>query len=106
MLVEDILRADAVVLTVPEPELLVATTISAASRGGRTFESGLVYGLILAQWLSGERPTRELIILGKKENVFHYLDGEGMTSRYPVVQIMPTWEEVKGYLMARTVVPI
>jgi hypothetical protein len=103
--IEDILRADVVVLTVPEPKLLVDATVASSSRGGRHFESGFVYGLIFAQAMDGGRPTRELIVLGHKENVFHYLDGLGVTSHFPAIQIMETWDEVKGYLMARTVVP-
>lgn len=99
--VQDILRADAVVLTVPEDKLLVEATISSASRGGRHFESGLVYGLILAQALDGGKPTRELIILGKKENVFHYLDGLGVTSIYPAITVLPTWDAVKDYLVLK-----
>jgi hypothetical protein len=96
--VDDILTADKVVLTVPEPQLLVDATVASSSRGGRHFESGLVYGLILAQWLDGGRPTRELIVMGKQENVFHYLTGQGVTSRLPAIRIIPTWEEVKNYL--------
>ena len=96
--VEDILRADAVVLTVPEPQLLIDATVATSSRGGRHFESGLVYGLALQQMLDGGEPTRELIILGKKENVFHYLTGGGVTSVLPSIKVFPTWEEVKGYL--------
>jgi hypothetical protein len=103
---EDILRADAVVLTVPEPQLLVDATVASSSRGGRHFESGFVYGLCVAQALDGGRPTRELIILGKRENVFHHLDGIGVAGHFPKVQILETWDEVKGYLMARTVVPV
>lgn len=96
--IQDILRADAVVLTVPEDKLLVDATVASSSRGGRHFESGLVYGLALSQALDGGRPTRELIILGKKENVFHYLDGVGVTSIFPTIKVIPTWEECKGYL--------
>jgi len=96
--VEDILRADAVVLTVPENQLLVDATVAASSRGGRHFESGLVYGLALQQWLDGAKQTRELIILGKRENVFHYLDGLGPTELYPAIKIFATWDEVKNYL--------
>ena len=96
--VQDILRADVVVLTIPDDKMLVEATVSAASRGGRHFESGLVYGLILAQALDGGKPTRELIILGKKENVFHYLDGLGVTSIYPARIVLPTWGAVKDYL--------
>jgi hypothetical protein len=95
---DDILAADKVILTVPELPLLVDASIAAASRGGRHFESGFVYGLILAQVLDGGRPTRELIILGKPENVFHMLDGIGAAARYPAIRNFSTWEEVKDYL--------
>jgi hypothetical protein len=95
---EDILKADKIVLTVPEPQLLVDATVSSSSRGGRHFESGFAYGLIVAQMLDGGRPTRELIVLGKQENVFHYLTGQGITSRYPAIRIIETWTEVKQYL--------
>jgi len=96
--VEDILRSDKVVLTVPEPQLLVDATVASSSRGGRHFESGLVYGLILAQAMDGGRPTRELIILGRQENVFHYLTGHGVTSHYPAIRVIETWDGVKSYL--------
>ena len=95
---DDILVSDKVILTVPEPELLVEATIAAASRGGRHFESGFVYGLIMAQVLDGGRPTQELIIMGKPENVFHMLDGIGAASRYPTIKNFPTWGQVKQYL--------
>jgi hypothetical protein len=96
--IDDILASDKVVLTVPSPEMLVDATIGCSSRGGRHFESGFVYGLIVAQANDGGRPTRELIILGKKENVFHYLDGAGVTSRVPTIRQFDTWDEVKKYL--------
>lgn len=96
--VEDILRADKLVLTVPEPKLLIDATVASSSRGGRHFESGFIYGLILAQMMDGGRPTRELIILGKRENVFHYLDGIGVTSPFPAIRVIETWEAVKAYL--------
>lgn len=100
---QDILRADAVVLTVPEDKLLVDATVASSSRGGRHFESGFVYGLALAQAMDGGKPTRELIILGKKENVFHYLDGTGVTAAYPAIRIISTWEGVKNYLALKSV---
>jgi hypothetical protein len=103
--IDDILKADKLVLTVPEPKLLVDATVASSSRGGRHFESGFIYGLILAQAMDGGRPTRELIILGKKENVFHYLDGEGVTARYPAIRVIETWEEVKKYLQSTLPLP-
>ncbi len=99
--IQDILRSDVIVLTVPEPQLLVDATVATSSRGGRHFESGFVYGLIFAQAMDGGRPTRELIILGRKENVFHCLDGDGATTPYPAIRTLGTWEEVKAYLSAR-----
>ena len=96
--IQDILRADAVVLTVPEPQLLVDATVASSSRGGRHFESGFVYGLIVAQMMDGGNPTRELIILGKKENVFHCLDGEGVTHIFPAIRVIETWEQTIEYL--------
>ena len=99
---EDILRADVVVLTVPEPQLLVDATVASSSRGGRHFESGFVYGLCVAQAQEFGKPTRELIILGKRENVFHHLNGEGVTSPYPAMRVIETWEGVKQYLVWKT----
>jgi len=96
--IEDILNSDKVVLTVPSAEMLVDVTVGASSRGGRHFESGFMYGLIIAQMLEGGRPTRELIVLGKKENVFHYLDGIGDTARLPAIRQFDTWEQVVSYL--------
>jgi hypothetical protein len=95
---DDIIRAEKLVLTVPEDKLLVDATVAASSRGGRHFESGFIYGLIFMEPVSGTR-RRELIILGKKENVFHYLDGEGVTKHYPAIKIFSTWDEVKQYLL-------
>jgi hypothetical protein len=48
--------------------------------------------------LDGGRPTQELIIMGKPENVFHMLDGIGAASRYPTIKNFPTWGQVKQYL--------
>jgi len=98
---QDILRADVVVLTVPDAKMLVDATVAASSRGGRHFESGFVYGLIVAQMMDGGKPTRELIILGKKENVFHCLDGLGSTTAYPAILTLETWEQVKAYLLIK-----
>jgi hypothetical protein len=96
---DDILSSDKVVLTVPEPQLLVDAPVATCSRGGRHFESGFVYGLIVSQALDGGKPTRELIVLGKPENVFHLLDGVGAASRYPTIRNFATWDEVKQYLL-------
>jgi hypothetical protein len=96
---DDIIISDKLVLTVPESQLLLDASIATASRGGRHFEAGFIYGLIVAQAMDGGRPTRELIILGKPENVFHMLDGIGAAARYPTIKHYDTWREVLDYLM-------
>lgn len=95
--IEDILRSDVVVLTVPTPEQLMHLTPHQMSRGGRTFESGLYYGLMLSEFSN----RRMLIIMGPKENVFHFLDGADEAKHYPVVINLQTWEEVKQYLASQ-----
>lgn len=99
--VEDIVSSDKVVLTVPTHEQLVNMTPHQMSRGGRTFESGLMYGMMLAARLRNTRDGRELIIMGDKENVFHFLDGTDTAAKYPVVVVKQTWEEVKSYLVSQ-----
>jgi hypothetical protein len=94
---DDIIAADKLVLTVPEPQLLVDATVASSSRGGRHFESGFIYGLIYADERYG-RLTQELIVMGRAENVFHMLDGIGAAGRYPTIRVIPTWEGVLQYL--------
>jgi len=114
--VEDILASDVVVLTVPTSEQLMNLTPHQMSRGGRTFESGIQYGLMLAAQFIGyglrrdtERVSnvafvsspRQLIVMGTKENVFHFLDGTEEAASYPSVVNLQTWEEVKSYLVSQ-----
>lgn len=108
--VEDIVKADKVVLTVPIPAEAMNLTPHQMIRGGRHFESGMAYGLILATWLDygkarweSEPPEyrRELILMGDRENVFHFLNGEGVAVKYPAIVVKPTWEEVKSYLQSQ-----
>lgn len=99
--IEDILVADVVVLTVPTPEQLMNLTPHQMSRGGRTFESGFQYGLMVATAMTTGTVNRKLIVMGDKENVFHFLDGTLMAAKYPTVVVLPTWEEVKTYLAAQ-----
>jgi hypothetical protein len=96
--IEDILASNAVILTVPTPEQLMNLTPHQMSRGGRTFESGFNYGLMVAAHEYGVFSNRELIIMGAKENVFHFLDGTEEAANLPKVVVMETWEEVKNYL--------
>lgn len=95
--IEDILQSDVVVLTVPTPEQLMNLTPHQMSRGGRTFESGLQYGLMLAAFAN----RRMLIVMGPKENAFHFLDGADEAKHYPAVINLQTWEEVKEYLASQ-----
>ena len=95
--IEDILASDVVVLTVPTPEQLMNLTPHQMSRGGRTFESGLQYGLMLGAYST----RRLLIVMGPKENVFHFLDGTDEAKNYPAVLNLQTWEEVKSYLASQ-----
>jgi hypothetical protein len=110
---QDIIAADKVVLTVPTPEQLMNLTPHQMSRGGRTFESGLIYGLILSMYMGmggkafdaysieSRGCKAELIVMGEKENVFHFLDGTGVAADFPAVVVIPTWEEVKQYLASQ-----
>ena len=90
--IEDILAADVLVLTVPSDVQMTDMPIRSLARGGRHFESGFMYGLIA----SGQK--RELILLGPRENVFHFLDGESCTSKYPAIKQFDTWAQVVQYL--------
>jgi|SRR5208337_3779227 len=93
---DDIIAANVLVLTVPSEKQMADMPVRALARGGRHFETGFMYGLIA----SGE--NRELIILGPRENVFHFLDGQSVTSRYPAIKQFDTWEQVKTYLKEET----
>ena len=93
--IDDILRSDKLVLTIPTPEELMNLTAHQLSRGGRNFESGFIYGLMVAGHTYGKK---ELIIMGKQENVFHFLDGKLEAAKYPAVTVIETWEGVKSYL--------
>lgn len=91
--IQDILAADKMILTVPTDSQMADQPLRSMARGGRHFESGFMYGLIL-----GSSPHKEIIILGPRENVFHFLDGHSVTSTYPTIRQYDTWEEVKTYL--------
>jgi len=99
--IEDILASDVVVLTVPTPDQLMNLTPHQMSRGGRTFESGLMYGLMLAAHNYRMWSNRQLIVMGAPENVFHFLDGVDVAASLPKVVVIPTWEGVKDYLQAQ-----
>jgi nucleoside 2-deoxyribosyltransferase len=70
--IEDIDRADLVVLFSENPE-------EAFVRGGRHFEAGYAHGT-----------KKPLIVLGPRENVFHYLNS---------VVLVDSWESLKANLV-------
>ena len=99
--VEDILAADVLVLTVPTDAQMADLPVRSLTRGGRVFESGLLYGLILAAQISNNffKRDAELVLCGPRENVFHFLDGVGIAAKYPAIKQCDTWSEVKEYLV-------
>ena len=94
----DVLTSSVFVMIAPSADMLVASTVAAASRGGRHFEMGLFYGTMLLE--VGERgyTNRELLVIGKKENIFHHLDGSGVTSDFPAIKHFTAWENLYEYL--------
>jgi len=94
---KDMDAADILVMNTPNEETYNSVPIDILSRGGHHFEAGYFYGLILNQerdifdaqcegYLNYNPVRRKLIIVGKKENVFHFL---------PKVIFCNTWEEAK-----------
>jgi len=92
--------SDALVLISPTDQEMVNLTPHQLCRGGRHVEFGIFYGLMLAECFLKGSTKRSLIILGRNENVFHFLDGKSVSSKYPAVQRFDTWEEVKDYLVS------
>lgn len=107
--IHDILIATTVVLNIPSAEDLKALDIPTASwaRGGRHFEAGFHYAtMMFLEYLPQhiqDRGQRELLLVGHKENVFHYLDGvmqlraDGF--KLPKITTFDTWEQAKNYLV-------
>src|SRR6185312_7568131 len=87
--VEDILRADTLVLFTPTREDLANKEIKLSSwaRGGRHFESGFFYAFTMFD------PDRRFILCGPRENIFHWLDGQGAASLKPNIIHFETWEQ-------------
>lgn len=96
---DDIVAADKLILTVPTDKQMADMPIRSLTRGGRHFEAGFMYGLIYAARKQfGSHSPKEVILLGSRENVFHFLDGLGVTRLYPAIKQFETWEEVKTAL--------
>jgi len=108
----DILLANVVVLNVPSAEQLKDPTMPIASwaRGGRHFEAGFQYATMvflsfLPSWIRS-RGDRQLILIGHKENVFHYLDdlklnGRALDLELPVIPCFETWADAREYLVSQ-----
>lgn len=89
----DVYHADVLVLFTGTDEDFESIPPKSLARGGRHFESGFMYGLMVL----GSR-HRQLIICGKKENIFHHLDCQGVAAQLPCVQQANTWDETKELL--------
>lgn len=107
----DILLADTLVLNTPSAEDLKRTDMNTGTwaRGGRHFEAGFQYATIVFYdylsflWSGGRR---QLILVGHRENVFHYLDdiaknGESLGHILPTIPCFDTWEDAKQFLIAQ-----
>jgi hypothetical protein len=106
----DILLSDTVVLNIPSAQELKTLDMPTASwaRGGRHFEAGFQYAtMVFFSYLPPMiqfRGTRRLILVGYKENVFHYLDDLTRNGRadgflLPSILTFETWEDAKQYLI-------
>lgn len=107
--IEDILLANVVVLNIPSAEDLKSPDMPIASwaRGGRHFEAGFHYAtMMFRDYLPNKiklRGYRKLVLVGHKENVFHYLDG--LNNLYadnvelPEISVFNTWEKAKDHLI-------
>ena len=75
----DINAADVVVLFTIDPTTPFV-------RGGRHFEAGYAFALMVTGYLGG---SPKLVVCGPRENIFYYL---------PQVTVIPTWEVTLQYL--------
>jgi len=111
--IHDILLADTLVLNTPSPEDLKRTdmSISTWARGGRHFEAGFQYATMvffnLLPKRIQDRGPRRLVLVGHRENVFHYLDIAGLNGfadslSLPAIPCYPTWDEAKKFLVMQS----
>ncbi len=75
----DINSSDVMVLFTVDPETPVV-------RGGRHFEAGYAFALMITGYLGG---APKLVVCGPRENIFYYL---------PQITVIPTWEATLEYL--------
>jgi hypothetical protein len=109
--IEDILLANYLVLNVPSEADLktVNIPISSWARGGRHFEAGFQYATMLFHaylpQVVKKIGARGMILVGHRENVFHYLDGVNKALSVmggfslPEIPVFETWEEAKTFLV-------
>lgn len=106
--IEDILLANVLVLNTPSETDFKETkiTLSTWARGGRHFEAGLQYATMLFfREIEHRLPyndPRMLVLVGHKENVFHYLDGVKVMFNLPKILHFNTWEEAKTFLISKS----
>lgn len=89
----DIIAADTMVMLIPNDTQMADQPIRSMARGGRHFETGFFYGLMTLGVLQ-----KTLVLVGPRENVFHFLDGQSVTKIWPAIQHFDTWEQAKTYL--------
>lgn len=107
---EDVLKAHTLVLNVPSDKDIeeAGIPVSAWARGGRHFEAGFHYAtMVLFNSMPSYLfwgPKRELLLVGHRENVFHYIKTLGnKIERHdaPAIKLFNTWEEVTQYLIEK-----
>lgn len=91
--IEDMYLADVMILFTPSAEDLETAPVRSWSRGGRHFESGLFYSLVML-----DPQNRTLVICGPRENIFHSLNEN---SKYPAILQFDDWTQTKAYLAER-----
>jgi hypothetical protein len=80
---EDIIASDCLIAFTEDP----AGEVPGAARGGRHVEFG--FGIGLGSRGPGDFVPLRLVVVGYRENVFHYL---------PEVEFFPTWAEARAAL--------
>lgn len=91
--IEALYLADVLVLFTPSDADLETVPVRSWARGGRHFESGLFYSLVML-----DPQNRTLVICGPRENIFHSLNEN---SKYPAILQFDDWTQTKAYLAER-----
>lgn len=104
--IRDMLNANTLVLFIPSDTELETVPRRSLSRGGRNFEQGFFYALVMFDnYLPLRISTkREVCLVGPRESVFHWLYdmAEGFDHvagiKLPTIKQFDTWEQCKSYL--------